>query len=40
MDVMGTGDKKAGKMVREWLINYMTAPVVAMVVEEFMRLIW
>ncbi len=35
VDVMGTGDKKeAGKMVREWLINYMTeAPVVAMVVE-------
>ncbi|MCL5410708.1 MAG: nucleoside-diphosphate kinase [Patescibacteria group bacterium] len=35
IDVMGTSDKKeAGKMVREWLINYMTeAPVAAMVVE-------
>jgi nucleoside-diphosphate kinase len=34
-DIMGTADKKeAGKLVREWLINYMTeAPVVAMVVE-------
>lgn len=32
---MGTDDKKeAGKMVREWLIKYLTeAPVVAMVVE-------
>lgn len=32
---MGTADKKeAGKMVREWLVNYLTeAPVVAMVVE-------
>lgn len=35
MEVMGTNDKKeAGKMVRKWLIDYMTeAPVVAMVVE-------
>ena len=35
IDVMGTSDKKeAGKMVREWLMNYMTeAPVIAMVVE-------
>jgi len=32
---MGTDDKKeAGKMVREWLINYLTeAPVVALVIE-------
>lgn len=35
MEHMGTTDKKeAGKMVRQWLIDYMTsAPVVAMVVE-------
>ena len=35
MEHMGTNDKKeAGKMVREWLVSYMTeAPVVAMVVE-------
>ncbi len=34
-DYMGTDDRKeAGKMVREWLINYLTeAPVVAMVIE-------
>lgn len=34
-DVMGTDDKKeAGRMVREWLVNYIAdAPVVAMVVE-------
>jgi len=34
-EYMGTNDKKeAGKMVREWLVNYLTeAPVVAMVVE-------
>lgn len=35
MEIMGTSDKKeAGKMVREWLMNYMTeAPVIAMVAE-------
>ncbi len=34
-DVMGTDDKKeAGRMVREWLVNFIAdAPVVAMVVE-------
>lgn len=34
-EYMGTNDKKeAGKMVREWLVNYLTeAPVVAMVIE-------
>ena len=32
---MGTGDKmKAGKMVRKWLVNYLTeAPIVALVIE-------
>ncbi len=34
-EVMGTTDKKkAGEMVRKWLVDYMTeAPVVAMVIE-------
>lgn len=34
-DVIGTHDKKeAGKIVRQWLVDYMTeAPVVAMVIE-------
>lgn len=34
-DYMGTDSKKeAGKMVRDWLVNYLTeAPVVAMIVE-------
>ncbi len=34
-EYMGTNDKKiAGKMVREWLVNYLTeAPVIAMIIE-------